>query len=60
MRSSLLPLRCPPGRSVRMLPRGDTIVGVGMEAAGGAMITTPKVAVEDMSEAAAEEEEGGM
>lgn len=60
MRSSLLPQRCPPGRSVRMLPRAeDTMVGVGMEAAEGATITTPKVAVEDMREEAEEDMETG-
>ncbi|KAK9541979.1 hypothetical protein VZT92_001985 [Zoarces viviparus] len=35
------------------------MVGVGMEAAGGAMITTPKVAVEDMKEEAEEDMETG-
>lgn len=64
MRLSLLPQRCPPGRSVRMLPRAEDTMGT--EAAGGATITTPKVAVEDMREEAEEdmatgevEEEGG-
>lgn len=60
MRLSLLLQRCPPGRSVRMLPKAeDTMVGVGMEAAGGAMITTPKVVVEDMREEAEEDMETG-
>lgn len=51
MRLSLRLQRCLPGRSVRMLRKvEDTMVGVGMEVAGGATITTPKVAVEDMKE----------
>lgn len=53
MRLSRLLRRCPPGRSVRMLPKAeDTMVGVGTEVAGGATITTPKVAEEDMREEA--------
>lgn len=60
MRLSRLLRRCPPGRSVRMLPKAeDTMLGVGMEAAGGATITTPKVAVEDMREEAEEDMEKG-
>lgn len=48
--------RCPHGRSVRMLPKVvDTTAVVGMEAAGGATITTPTVAVEAMRR---EEEKG--
>ena len=51
MRSSRLLQRCPPGRSVRTLPKAeDTTVEVGMEAVGGATITTPKVDVEGMRE----------
>lgn len=51
MRLSRLLQRCPPGRSVRMLPKAeDTTVEVGMEAIGGATITTPKVDVEGMRE----------
>lgn len=53
MRLSLLLQRCLPGRNVRMLRKvEDTIVGVGMEVAKGAMTTTPKVDVEDMREEA--------
>lgn len=53
MRLSRLLRRCPPGRNVRMLPKAeDTMVGVGTEVAGGATITTPKVAEEDMREEA--------
>lgn len=60
MRLSRLLQRCPPGRSVRMLPKAeDTMVGVATEAAGGATITTPKVAVEDMREEAGEDMERG-
>ncbi len=57
MRLSLHLQRCPLGRSARMLPKAeDTTVGVGMEAAGGAMIITLKVAVEDMKEVEEEED----
>lgn len=58
MRLSLLLQRCPPGRSVRMLPKAeDTMVGVGTEVAGGATTTTPKVAAEDMREEVEEDME---
>jgi len=51
VRSKPLPPRCPPGRSARMLPKAEeTMVEVGREAAGGATITNPKVAAEDMTE----------
>lgn len=51
MRLKLRLQRCQPGRNVRMHHRvEDSMVGVGMEVAGGAMITIHKVAVEDMKE----------
>lgn len=60
MKLSLLLQRCPPGRSVRMLPKAeDIMVQVGMEVVGEAMITTSKVAVEDMREELEEDMETG-
>lgn len=60
MRLRRLLQRCRLGRSARMPPKvEDTMVGVGMEATGGATITTPKVAVEDMREEAEEDMETG-
>lgn len=37
MRLSPRPQRCPPGRSVKMHPRAEDTMGVGTEAAEGAM-----------------------
>lgn len=51
MKSNLLLQRCPLGRSVKMPQWAEaTMVGVGTQAAGEAMITTPKVAVEATTE----------
>lgn len=49
MRLSLLPQRCPPGRSVRMLRKEEDTMGMEAEAEG-ATITTAKVVGEDMRE----------
>jgi len=50
VRSSLHPQKCPPGRSVRMLPKVEDIMVEDRVATGGATTTTPKVVVEAMRE----------
>lgn len=59
MRLSLRLQRCPPGRSVKMLPKlEDTMAAVGMEVAGEDTITALKVAVGAMRGEPGEEDTG--